>query len=488
LSGDLGSKLSAFHSNPQYARLGAKPILDPINSTTGNFYYTKDNIVIPGRYPLVFKRFYNSVGGMDGVLGINWTHNYNIRLYNNEENIHIVFDDGHAETYKRLDNGMYAAPADRHNVLIADENGGFCLHFQTLEQYQFSQNGTLSYIIDPNGHETALEYDGDLLTSVQTDCGKLSFSYNEDKLLSKVSDHTGRNVTYEYEQNQLTKATHPSGAAFEYKYVGNGLISEQIDPLGIATVQNEYDSQGRTVVQRMANGGISYLEYDDARMSTRVTEQNGNKIEYFRDSTYRTVRAAYADFDERYIYDTENKRTGHMDRNKNTWWYEFDVHGNTTKKTDPLGNSVIAEYNVFNKPVKLSLQNGGHMGFTYDENGNLTSSIDPIGRVTSVKNDVQGRMYWLMLPDSAQYTLEFDQRGNVIALTDSMGVKTLYEYNLAGMVTRITDFNDAVVEYKYDNIGNLVEIIDPSGVSTTATFDVMQNTTSVTDHNGSTGW
>jgi len=247
----------------------AKDILDPINSTTGNFYYTKDDIVIPGRYPLVFKRFYNSVGGMDGVLGINWTHNYNIRLYNNEENIHIVFDDGHAETYKRLDNGMYAAPADRHNVLIADENGGFCLHFQTLEQYQFSQSGALSYIIDPNGHETALEYDGDLLTSVQTDCGKLSFSYNDDKLLSKVSDHTGRNVTYEYQQNQLTKATHPSGAAFEYKYVGNGLISEQIDPLGIATVQNEYDSQGRTAlcgphIQTLTSG-ISTIQKTNAQ-------------------------------------------------------------------------------------------------------------------------------------------------------------------------------------------------------------------------------
>ena len=321
------------------------------------------------------------------MLGINWTHNYNIRLYNNEEHIHIIFDDGHVETYKRLDNGIYAAPADRHNVLIADENGEFTLHFQTMEQYQFSQSGALSYIIDPNGHETALEYDGDNLTSVQTDCGKLSFSYNEDGRLSTVSDHTGRKVTYEYQKNQLAKATHPSGATFEYKYVGNGLISEQIDPLGIATVQNEYDKQGRTVTQRMANGGVSYLEYDDARMSTHVTEQNGNKIEYFRDSTYRTVRAAYTDFDERYIYDTENMRTGHVDRNKNTWWYEFDVHGNTTKKTDPLGNSVVAEYNVFNKPVKLSLQNGGHMGFTYDENGNLTSSIDPIGRVTSVKND-----------------------------------------------------------------------------------------------------
>ena len=76
----------------------SKDIFDPINSATGNFYYTKDDIVIPGRYPLTFKRFYNAVGGQEGgILGSNWTHNFNIRLYNNTEQVHIVFDDGHAE-------------------------------------------------------------------------------------------------------------------------------------------------------------------------------------------------------------------------------------------------------------------------------------------------------------------------------------------------------------------------------------------------------
>jgi len=506
----------------------AKDILDPINSTTGNFYYEKDDIVIPGRYPLVFKRFYNAMSSLDGVLGSNWTHNYNIRLYNNGEQVHIAFDDGHVETYTQLEEGFYAAPADKHNVLAINDNGEFCLHFPTMEQYCFNDSGALYCIVDANGHETTLEYEGKLLTSVYSACGKLSFSYNTDKHLSEVCDHTGRSASFEYNNGQLTKVTHPSGATFQYEYGDHGFINRIIDPLGVAAVDNEYDSEGRTVLQRLANGGVSYLKYDDANMKTTATEPNGNKVEYFRDSSYRTIKAKYADFEENYIYDTENNRTGHVDRNKNTWWYEFDIFGNLTKKTDPLGNAIIAEYNVFNKTTKLTLQNGGEMTFTYDEHGNQTSSVDPIGRVTQCKTDGQGRMYGLVLPDSSEYKLEFDERGNVIALIDSMGIKTLYEYNglnqvikatdgkgasklfeynangnvskatdamgnsqtyeynLAGRVTLATDVDGGVTAYEYDAIGNLVKITNPSGISTKATFDVMQNTASVTDHNGNT--
>ena len=508
----------------------AKDIFDPINSATGNFYYTKDDIVIPGRYPLTFTRFYNAIGGLDGVLGANWTHNYNIRLHNNGEHVHIVFGDGHVETYTRLEEGFYAAPPDRTNTLIKseDDGGGFVLHFQTLVQYCFDDNGALREIVDENGNKTFFEYDGELLSDVRNACGCLSFSYNENGLLARVSDQTGREVTLEYAQGQLTKVTHPTGAMHKYEYENHGMISKVIDPLGVATVNNKYDDKGRTVVQYLADGGVAQLEYDDERMTTSITEQNGNKVVYFRDEAYRTIKAVYGDFEERYIYDSEKKRTGHVDRNNNTWWYEFDVFGNTTKQTDPLGNSVIAEYNTFNRPTKLTLQNGGHMGFTYDEYGNLTSSIDPIGRQTSCKTDEKGRMYALVMPDESEFKLEFDERGNVIAATDSMGVKTLYEYddlnrvikatngngtpiyfeynkdsaiskttdaignirsyeyNLAGMITCITDFDGSIVKYKYNSMGQVEEIIDQSGISTKATFDLMQNTTSVTDHNGNT--
>jgi len=33
---------------------------DPVNMATGNFVYFKEDLTIPGAYPLTFKRFHNA--------------------------------------------------------------------------------------------------------------------------------------------------------------------------------------------------------------------------------------------------------------------------------------------------------------------------------------------------------------------------------------------------------------------------------------------
>ena len=50
------------------AKLAGIPLVcafsgDPVNMSTGNFIYSKEDILIPGRFPLSFKRFYNAIGG-----------------------------------------------------------------------------------------------------------------------------------------------------------------------------------------------------------------------------------------------------------------------------------------------------------------------------------------------------------------------------------------------------------------------------------------
>jgi len=90
---------------------------DPINTATGNFYYTKEDLTILGRTPLTFKRFYNAIGSFDGILGRGWTHNYNIRLFHYNNLVHTLFDDGHVEVYTHLENDIYIAPEEHKNTL-----------------------------------------------------------------------------------------------------------------------------------------------------------------------------------------------------------------------------------------------------------------------------------------------------------------------------------------------------------------------------------
>ena len=524
--------------------------LDPINLATGNFYYSKEDITIPGRYPLAFRRFYNAIGGFDCVLGPNWTHNFNIRLHNDGEQIRITFDDGHTETYQRQSENFYTSPIECKNTLMIpeDEEGGFVLLRQNMDHYRFSENGALLYIMDNNDNKVQFEYgpasqanQGNEsspnsednqefhLTKAHTPSGSLHFTHNEKGLLTQVEDHTGRQVFFEYNpQDQLTKATHPSGATYQYGYTPQGLISSITNPLGITYVQNEYDNDGRTIRQQMADGGIAHIQYNDSNKSNTVTEQNGNKIEYYRDERYRTTRIAYEHFDERFTYDEHNNRTQYTDRNKNSWRYEYDLFNNVTKTIDPLGNVTEIEYNDFNKPTKFNNPNGGQVSLAYNNQGNVTSSTDPLGRKSHYAFDTHGKLTTLTLADNSQNTIEYDQRGNITSITDAQGATTHYEYNdlnlvtktinaenhtttyeyntngditkttnaqgntrhykynASGNVTSITDFNGATIEYKYAQNSQVEEVTDRQGGVTKIIYDTMQNATSITNPNGET--
>jgi len=503
---------------------------DPINLSTGNFFYLKEDIKVPGRHPLEFKRFYNALGGLDGVLGLNWTHNYNIRLFDNGEQVHIVFDDGHVETYTQVDVGFYVAPMGHTKVLTVAADGGFVLTFQTMEQYTFGEGGALHCISDTNGNKTTLEYEGEgiLLAKVITASGSLSFSYNDDGRMSSVSDHTGREVSFEYEQGQLSKVTQPNGAEFNYKYDVVGLMSSITNAQGVESVKNEYDEKGRTIVQHMADGGVAHLAYDDERMITTTTDQAGNKTDHYRDEKYRTVKISYGDCDEQFEYDDFDNRTKYIDKCKNVYRYEYDVYANMTAAIDPLGNTISMEYNNFNKIVKIIQPNEGIVSFTHDDYGNILSIVDPIGRETGLAYNDNGLVAAITMPDLSQSILEHDERGNIVAITDGVGaitryeyndlnrvIKTIspegavtlyeynlrgdiskvtnaegasrsYDYNISGKVIRFTDFDGSVIEYKYNSVGKVKEVIDQARGTTKLTYDKLWNVASVTDPIGAT--
>ena len=506
--------------------------LDPINLATGNFYYTKEDIRIPRRYPLAFTRFYNAIGGFDSVLGPNWTHNYNIRLYNEDNEIRIVFDDGRTETYNQIADNRYVSPIEGKNTLAVpeDDEGGFVLILQTMVQYRFDDTGALRQIIDINGNTTYLEYNAEaLLSKVHNASGSLIFSYNEEGRLTQVADYTGREVIFDYAtEGHLQKVIHPTGATYQYEYGNHGLISKIINPMGIVTVHNDYDKDGRTIRQLMADGGIAHIKYNDANKSNTVIEQNGNKIEYYRDEKYRTTRIAYEHFDERFVFNDNNNCTQYTDRNKNSWQYEHDLFGNITMSIDPMGKVTEMEYGDLNKPTKITNPNGGIISLSYDDYGNMISTTTPLGHQTNCVYDETGNLVKLTMADASESHLKYDQRGNIASVTDSQGVTTRYEYdilnqvsktingegaattfeydtkgnitkvtnaqghtrhyeyNLSSKVTRITDFDGGIVEYKYNPVGKVEEITDQQGGTTKITYDLMQNITGVTDPMGST--
>jgi len=377
-----------------YAAFGG----DPVNMSTGNFVYSKEDITAGGRYPVAFKRIYNTIGGTDGVLGKGWTHNYNIRLSEEKEGVHITLDDGRLEIYEKLTEEEYVPPLSSDKVLLK-LGGGWGLVSRDMKRYEFDSEGQLRSITDANGNAAELTYTDGLLKHVTAASGSLSFAYDKSKRITSVTDGTGRKAVYEYTGNKLAKATLANGAEYGYGYDKAGNLSKVVNPQGIEAIRNEYDAKGRMVKQSYANGGAYELEYKGN--TTAATQQNGNRIKYERDGKYRTTRIIYADSEERNEYNICNNRTKHIDRNGNTRKYEYDLLGNLieAKQFAELGEA--KDINGQNMPLRVTK-------YERDE-------LSQVERVTDA------------LGNTEEYT--YDGWGNVICKLDKDGFLTQYAYN-----------------------------------------------------------
>jgi RHS repeat-associated protein len=495
---------------------------DPVNMSTGNFIYSMEDIRIPGAFPLVFKRFYNSVGGSGDVMGQNWTHSFNILLQEKGGRAKIIFEDGHAEYYEQNEDGSYQAPSEKSGILIKTEKE-FILNVTANLSYRFDPAGRLMWKSDLNGNKTAFTYKQGLLAEISNRSGKLAFAYTEDGFLSEVSDHTGRQVSFVYNDKRLAEVKQPSGAIYQYVYNNNGNLVKIINPAGITFISNIFDEHGRTIRQRFADGGCQSFLYEDEALSTTATEQNGNQVKYVRDTNYRTIKIEFAGSEERFEYNDNDQLIMHQDRNGNVRRYEYDNHGNLIRKTDPLGNTTKMEYDSFNRLLSILHPDNGQVFFSYDQQGNMLQTADPVRRIMAFAYNDCGQTQRLTMPDGSQNELTYDERGNITAIIDANGatvsyeynelnqvIKTVngeghatrfaynakgdiarainaedkervYEYNAVGSLSKIIDYNGGETLYQYNNLNKIEEINDPLGNVTKFRYDLMWNIAAITD-------
>ncbi|MCL2425579.1 MAG: DUF6531 domain-containing protein [Oscillospiraceae bacterium] len=456
--------------------------LDPVNMSTGNFIYNKEDITIPGRFLLEFRRFYNSIGGTEGVVGAGWTHNYNIRLEDKESAVHVIFGDGRVETYNCSKEDGYISPLESDYSLQKTDNG-WELSTSTNEVHKFDKIGLLQSICDANDNAVTLDYKDTLLSKVSTLGGSLKFLYDKNNRIMNVSDHTGREVKLEYSGVLLSKVVHPSGAEHKYGYDSYGNLSTIINPLGVEVIKNKYDGNGRLVGQSFADGGESSVNYENE--ITTTTEQNGNEIKYERDSKYRTIRTIYSDSEERFEYNDQNKRTKHIDRNGNETTFEYDEYGQMFKITDALGYKTKLEYNGSDL-VQVSREDDIMAKLCCDDNGNVIEVKDALERISKIEYDGKGQPVKVIAPDESVTMMEYDECGNIVAITDALGAVTMYEYDKLNRPIATTDGNSNRTKFEYNATGDISKVTNADGKKQTFEYNANGKVTSMVDFDEST--
>ncbi len=235
---------SAFHPGVGVSR-------DPVSTLTGSFLYTRTDVEIPGRGPVIrFSRAYNSSDTRVGPLGPGWTHSYAMHLATPDAastDIIVVDPQGRSDRFAKNTDGSYSPPAGISTKLVKNGTGTYTLSDSVQTQWTFAETGQLSRITDRFGNVSELSYNAtNQVTSVSDPAGRgvLSFSYNGSGRLTGITDWSNRTVTFGYDgSGRLESATDREGKVTRYAYDGTSQrITTITDARNTVVVTNSYDS------------------------------------------------------------------------------------------------------------------------------------------------------------------------------------------------------------------------------------------------------
>jgi YD repeat-containing protein len=268
------------------------------------------------------------------------------------------------------------------------------------------------------------------------------------------------------------------------------LNTSSVDPLG-NTYEHTYDSDGRPVKTIDPRLGVWAAEYDDAWNVVSQTSALGNTrtIEYhptFNFPTRVTSPGAGGDQTVTHAYDPETGRlVSTTDPLGATVLYEYDEYGHVTAITGKLGERYTYTWDeVTGNCISATDAMGGVYTYGYDELGRLISKSSPEGRTYRYGYSPCGMLTSVTDPGGSVRTMAYDGNRNLIEEVDALGYVTRYQYNVLNELVQTTDKMGSVTTYTYTPEGQLATMTDALGRTTRYDYDALMRPVAVTDAQG----
>lgn len=320
-------------------------------------------------------------------------------------------------------------------------------------------DSVLAKIIDPEGHET-----------------KLQFEYDpEDPLMGArveaVEDRKGETTEVEVDDANPTTETHvydQLGEPTRYTTDEDSRLVESEDARGTVT-QQQWDADDNVVKTIEAAGTADATEtvktFNEHGQVTSETDPNGDTTTYeYREGAGTQV--AGVDAGETFVSDLESI----TEPGETTTSLELDTKGNVVAETDPAGFTTEKTYD-----------GRGQMTSETDEMGEVTaySSFDPNG-LPRVETDPRGTES--SDPDDGRWYQTYDAVGNVRSVTDPRGAEDGQPGDALPHTTTIT--YDALDRPVSEASPKLTEGGETETVTTTTEYDDNGNVTAEVDAEG----
>lgn len=255
-------------------------------------------------------------------------------------------------------------------------------------------------------------------------------------------------------------------------YDAHGNVIRQENPLGQITVKSYnrndeliyekdldkkfhkeyvYDFSGRKIAEKECHedGTVLVISnvYDHLNQLVARIDPFGQKTEYEYDEFGRQIKIHLP------VYTDPLNQTI-----ASTIYQQFDVFGNITSKTDPLGNITTTTYNCRGQPTKIVTPGGAIETREYHSDGTIKKLTAKNGLVTLYTHDCLGR---LLSEDCYSTNGELLTRKcstynsfHKLTDTDAKGVITYYSYTLSGLLKSIKKEN-SLTEFEYDEFQRL---------------------------------
>ncbi len=470
-------------------------ICDPIATASGELHTTlRPDLALGGPLPLTFSRIYGAFINSNGTttrIGNNWMHNFEWLLALNGKQAQVTFYGGQTIAFAQTGSTWQLVSPTRYGYQLATTGNNT---YQFLDPrsnliYTFSGTGNTlgnTSIQDRNGNTLAITLPSNGSSQITDGLGRiLTITYDANGKLVKVTDQSGRSVSYGYTGSDLTQFTNANGKITTYAYTTSGglsgLMTSTMLPLGNKPLSQTFDSIGRVASQADSLGNTTTLTYDHPAGSTSFKDPLGN-VTAHANRNYSDL-LTYTDPDNQIVtitYDANGHRNSVTDRlgNKVTETYHSpsgypatvtDVNGNTTTNTWTAQTAGPFTFYVL---AKTQYADGSSVSFTYDASGNLLAETDQLGKVT--KNTYNSRGQLLTRTDAVGHLTTYVYNASDATLasaSDAAGNTTTYSYDSAKRVSQIRFADTTTESFTYDGLDNVIKTTDANGKSSSTAFN-----------------
>ena len=405
-------------------------------------------------------------------------------------------------------------------------------------------SGDILYILDRNGNRLHYTYDN-RLTKLDDGLGReVNFTYttfDNDRVLTQVTDQGGRSVFINYEENApdnngrltLRSVTDASGQQTTLGYTPSNYVVTLQKPVGntpyTQTWQNDVSLAGtlatRVVSQTTAYGHTTEATYDAAQNRVTETRPDNTAVAYTHYGENQPPKSV-TDATGKAMGFTESNHaqpTGVTDRMGDTTTVAYHAETGkiasiTNNKGDTIANTYTAQQQTFTNPdnnetvdftfynlTRIDYPDGTNEQFTHGAGGNILTGTNSNGKTWSYTYNGKGQVLTITNPACGVTTYTYNADTTIASATDSDTGTTTYEYDaymrvkkiihpdttfvetaydLNNRVTSVTDELSHAYTYAYDANGNLTSSTDPANKASQYAHDLMDRVTEITNRLG----